>query len=350
MERAPMTIATPEPNPDDIARGLVELERHLASQPPPVTNLNNGNGHPDLTPQGRRPGRADRKTSGQTRRVQRLSAQVAESHLLAELLADDTPLLIDSPKVRKQRRKATEAARLHALSRQPAQLAYTAAKARRRVNMGLTVALVLALGWSTAGVQVFAADGAPAWSPGWVFAWFVEPFMSIALLCFVGARAFFGTRHQPADDDVLSRIERLFLALTLGMNAFPYLPFVAEPFSFSRLVLHLLGPIVAYAVVTGWPRLLARFATLDHGLPGDDPTAPLTVAAYSVNTGPGGDHRKPFGGIRHGQSEDVHRARLRDLIDSGQLPPYPSARAIQRALGCATETASLLRDEQRGAA
>lgn len=329
-------VPAPMPDPEETSRGLAELEQHLRDQAPPAPVP-----APAVEPT---------KASGETKRVRRLRGEVAEAHLLADLLDDDTPLLIDTPKVRKRRRKAEEAARLHALSRRPAQLAYTAAKARRRVNIGLAVALVLALGWSTAGVQVFASDGAAAWSPGWVFAWFVEPFMSIALLCFVGAKAFFGTRGQPAKDPVLNRIEFLFLSLTLGMNAFPYLPGVAEKFSFPRLVLHLLGPVVAYAVVAGWPRLLARFAALDHGLTDGDPVTPLTVAAYSANTGPGDNHRKPFGGVRHGQSEDVHRERLRSLIASGQLPPRPSARQIQRSLGCATETASLLRDELAGEA
>lgn len=231
-------------------------------------------------------------------------------------------------------------------------LAYTAARARRRVNTALTVALVLALGWSTAGVHAFASDGADPWSPGWVFAWFVEPFMSIVLLAFVGAKAFFATRGQPAHDDVLKRIEYLMLALTLGMNAWPYLPWSVpegESFSFSVLVLHLVGPIVAYIVVTGWPRLLDRFATLDHGL-GDsardeDRVTPLTAVSYSANAAAQQDQRKPFGGVRNGLPEAVHRQRVRRLIAAGQLPARPSARAIQKALNCATETASRLRDE-----
>lgn len=329
-----VTMSAPEPSPDEVSRGLAELERHLRAEvAPPVPAR--------LTPPAV-------VADGETKRVRHLRAEVAEARRLAVLQDDETLLLIDTPKVRKRRKRAAEAARLHALSRQPAQLAYTAAKARRRVNIGLTVALVLALGWSTAGVQVFASQGAPPWSPAWVFAWFVEPFMSIGLLCFVGAKAFFGTRGQAAKDRVLDRIELLFLALTLGMNAFPYLPGVAAEFSFPRLMLHLLGPIVAYAVVTGWPRLLARFAGLDHGLADGDPVTPLTVAAYSTNAAHEEGHRKPFGGVRNGLPESAHRERLLELISSGQLPDRPSARAIQRALGCATETAGRLRDELAG--
>jgi hypothetical protein len=289
---------------------------------------------------------------GETRQVRRERRKLAESHQLAVLQADQTPLMLESKKLRKRRQAAIEAARLHTLEQDPAMLAYTAAKARRRVNTALTVALVLALGWSTAGVQAFASDGAEPWTAGWVFAWFVEPFMSIVLLAFVGAKAFFATRGQPTHDDVLKRIEYLMLALTLGMNAWPYLPWSlreGEPFSFSVLVLHLVGPIVAYIVVTGWPRLLDRFATLDHGL-GDsaqnhDRVTPLTAVSYSANATQRQDHRKGFGGVRNGLSEGQHRQRAHHMVATGQLPAKPSARQIQRALNCATDTASRLRDE-----
>lgn len=349
-----MNIATPpgepaEPSPEDIARGLAQLEK--LAQPehaaPPAPVEDDDSLDEELFEEAEPATPLVLLADGETRRVRRLSKQVAESHLLAQLQADETPLLLDTPKVAKRRHKAREAARLHLLSQDPAALAYGAAKARRRVNTTLTVALVLALGWSTAGVQAFASDGSPSWSPGWVFAWFVEPFMSIALLAFVGARAFFATRGQPAHDEVLSRIERFFLALTLGMNAFPYLPLVADDFSFPRLVLHLIGPGVAYAIVAGWPRLLARFATLDHGLTNEDPVTPLTVVSCSGNATVAQDHRKGFGGVRKGLPEAAHRQRLHALIAAGHLPAAPSARAIQRALGCATETASKLRKELR---
>ncbi|WP_214110675.1 hypothetical protein [Acrocarpospora catenulata] len=333
-----MTTITPSPDPGDpyIADGLAALQDHLTQAARPA---------PTATPAGTVAVPADDVVSGEpapvSRRVRRLRAEVAEAHQLAGLQEDDVPLLLDTPKVRKRRRKANEAARLHALSREPAQLAYSAAKARRRINIGLTVALVLALGWSTAGVQVFASDGADAWSPGWVFAWFVEPFMSIALLCFVAARAFFGTRGQPVKDPVLDRVERLFLFLTLGMNAFPYLPGVAEEFSFPRLVLHLLGPIVAYAVVTGWPRLLAQFAALDHGLPTSGPadplTGPLTGLTYGANTA---------GPVRATPSPEVARLieRARELIAAGELPQAPSAYRLQRTLRCRMDDARMVRD------
>lgn len=346
-----------EPSQEEIARGLAQLEALVqpepAIRPAPIVQPAQVEDDEQLDEPGDQDDNEAFSTalvplpSGETKRVRRLAAEVAESHHLAGLQQDVTPLLLDTPKVRKRRKAAQQAARLHALAQDPTMRAYTAAKARRRVNTSLAFALVLALGWSTAGVQVFASDGAEMWSPGWVFAWLVEPFMSITLLSFVGARAFFATHGQPTHDQVLGRIEKFFLALTLGMNAFPYLPWVADPFRFPMLVLHLVGPAVAYAIVTGWPRLLDRFATLDHGLANEDRVPPLTVAWYSGNATPKQDHGKPFGGVRKGLPEAAHRQRLHALIAAEQLPAKPSARAIQQALGCRSTVASDLRDELR---
>src|SRR5690606_36928997 len=136
---------------------------------------------------------------------------------------DDTPLLLDSGRVRKRRRKAHEAARLHKLGQDPAMRAWQAARMRRLLVAAGMVALTLALAWSTAGVQAFAAGDAQDWTPAWVFAWLVEPFMSLALLTVVGAKAYLGTRGQPIKSAKLDRIEYGFLGLTLTMNAWPYL-------------------------------------------------------------------------------------------------------------------------------
>ncbi|GAA5045543.1 hypothetical protein HNP84_002604 [Thermocatellispora tengchongensis] len=309
-----ITTPTPEPSPEDISRGLADLERHVAAHAPPA---------PSPRPVA---------PSGDTRRVQRLRAEVAEARALAALQGDDTPFLLDTVKVRRRRKAAYEAARLHELARDPAMRAWQAARMRRLLVTVAMVSLTLALAWSTAGVQRFAADGAPAWSPGWLFAWLVEPFLSLALLVVVGARAYMGTRGQPITSPALVRIEWLFLALTLGMNAWPYLPGVAEDFSLSRLVLHILGPIVAVAIVTALPIILAAFAGLDH----DRDTRGLTGLTYSGNAGDPVRRTSP--------AENEHLARTRALIAAGELPPSPSAYKIQRALRCGMDDARAVRD------
>ncbi|MEV6864066.1 hypothetical protein AB0M44_24045 [Streptosporangium subroseum] len=316
-----ITTPTPEPSPEDISRGLAELERHLATQTPPAPIA---------------PARHD-DAEGQTRRVQRLRAEVAEAQLLAELQDDDTPLLLDTAKVRKRRKAAREASRLHELAQDPAMRAWQAARMRRLLVTAGMVSLTLALAWSTAGVQTFAADGADPWSPSWVFAWLVEPFMSLALLVVVGARAYLATHGQPIASPTLVRIEWLFLALTLGMNAWPYLPWSVEEFSVSRLVLHVLGPIVAVAIVTALPIILAAFTHLDHSR-----QYPRTGPEYRTNTPPEYPHRGP--------ELAILAARVRRLIAAEELPADPGTHKIRRALGCGTDTARAVKaalDEEK---
>lgn len=317
------TTPAPEPSPDDVARGLAELERHLTEQAPPAP------AHPA----------APVVAGGETKRVRRLRAEVTEAHHLAVLQDDDAPLLLDTAKVRKRRKAAREASRLHELAQDPAMRAWQAARMQRLLVTAGMVSLTLALAWSTAGVQTFAADGAASWSPSWVFAWLVEPFMSLALLVVVGARAYLGTRGQPIESATLIRIEWLFLALTLGMNAWPYLPWSlpqGEAFSFSRLVLHILGPIVAVAIVTALPIILAAFTRLDHGQiskgvtgPEYRPNAPSNYRA---------EHTYSSADI------DALADRVRQLIAAGQLPADVGAASIRKALRCGMDTARAVRD------
>ncbi|AWS44502.1 conjugal transfer protein TraI [Streptosporangium sp. 'caverna'] len=338
-----MTISS-IPEPEDVSALISEAEALLAANAPveqPATTA------------------LSATVTGETKRVRQLRAEVAEAHLLADLQDDDTPLMLDSPKVRKRRRAAHEAARLHELAQDPMMRAWQASRMRKLLVGASMVSLALALSWSTAGVQVFASEGAPAWSPAWVFAWLVEPFMSLALLVVVGARAYMGTHGQPIQSKTLTRIEMLFLGLTLGMNAWRHLPGVAADFSLSTLVLHILGPVVAVAIVTALPIILAAFTTLDHGAP---KAAPALSPATSRTPSPKVSRRVPPSvsptasdqqsdrrsvTSPRGRSLGDHRTELTILIANGALPAKPSAEAIRKALGCARETAAQLRDERR---
>lgn len=332
----------PGPDPDDDFSSLIdEAEAYLASQAP--------------APQPTREATVD----GETRRVRKLRAEVAEARLLTGLQGDDGPLMLDSAKVRRRRRAAYEAARLHELAQDPMMKAWQASRMRRLLVGASMVSLALALGWSTAGVQIFASEGAPAWSPAWVFAWFVEPFLSMALLVVVGARAYMGTRGQPIESKTLTRIEWLFLGLTLGMNAWRHLPGVAADFSLSALVLHILGPVVAVAIVTALPIILGAFTTLDHVGPEVAPAlslvagrtpSPKVPRRVSPATSPTAPDQQPDRGAAtppRGRTLGDHRTDLTLLIANGALPAKPSAEAIRKALSCARETAALLRDELR---
>ncbi|MEU7985286.1 hypothetical protein AB0B56_10520 [Streptosporangium canum] len=310
------TTPTPEPSPDEVARGLAELERHLTEQAPPAP------AHPAAPPV---------VAGGETKRVRQLRAEVTEAHLLADLQDDDAPLMLDTPKVRKRRKAAREASRLHELAQDPAMRAWQAARMLRLLVSVAMISLTLALAWSTAGVQHFASEGAAAWSPSWVFAWLVEPFMSMALLFVVGARAYLATRGQPIVSRTLVRIEGVFLALTFGMNVWPYLPWSlpeGKAFTVSGIVLHILGPSIAVAIVIALPIVLGAFAGLDH----ERSTAAPTGPTYWTNAAPGGADIAALAD------------RVRDLIDAGKLPEAPSATRIQRTLRCGMDTARAVRD------
>ncbi|GAA4212525.1 hypothetical protein [Microbispora amethystogenes] len=315
----------PEPSPEEVSRGLAEIEQHLMRTAPTAPVPHPGRAVSGQDVDG---------VAGETRRVRQLRAEVAEAHLLAGLQDDDAPLLLDSTRVRKRRKAAHEAARLHELDQDPAMRAWQAARMRRALVSAALVSLTLALAWSTAGVQSFAADGAEPWSPAWVFAWLVEPFMSLALLVVVGARAYLGTRGTPLNHPKLVRIEYLFLGLTLGMNAWPHLPWAlpqGESFSLSRLVLHILGPVVAVAVVTALPIILAAFAALDHTASGR-----LTGLTYGANAD------DPVRETGPDVTALIERART--LMATGELPSDPSAYRLRRVLRCGMDDARAVRD------
>ncbi|MEV6832846.1 conjugal transfer protein TraI [Amycolatopsis sp. NPDC051102] len=282
-----MSTTTTAEGHADLDRTLTEIERQLAvndlpapqeplpAEPEPAPSTEDASA-PD--PVGGRRGWTTRRLrrSGNTRRVRRRAAEHAEAHRLLALESDPAPFQVTTDKVRTRRKAVEQAAALWRLDRDPRVLAYRDSRMRRLVLAVALTSLTLALAWSTAGVQAFAAEGAPTGSPRWWFAWLAEPFCSLALLMVVAGRAYLTTRGHPLNDRAVDRTEWVFLGLTLGMNAWPHLPGVAADFTVSSLVLHLLGPIVAVAVVRCLPRLLAAFAGLT--LPGADAgAAPVTA-------------------------------------------------------------------------
>ncbi|MEV6621044.1 conjugal transfer protein TraI [Amycolatopsis sp. NPDC051106] len=275
-----MSTTTTAEGHADLDRTLTEIERQLAAndlpapqepqpaepEPDPATSTED---EPAPDPVGGRRG-------GITRRVRRRAAEHAEAHRLLALESDPAPFQVTTDKVRTRRKAVEQAAALWRLDRDPRVLAYRDSRMRRLVLAVALTSLILALAWSTAGVQAFAAEGALSGSPRWWFAWLAEPFCSLALLMVVAGRAYLTTRGHPLNDRAVDRTEWVFLGLTLGMNAWPHLPGVAADFTVSGLVLHLLGPVVAVAVVRCLPRLLAAFAGLT--LPGPDAgAAPVTA-------------------------------------------------------------------------
>lgn len=317
-----MTIAH---GPDDLPEfDLTGLERYLADQ----TSMPYGPA-PGAWPSHDHRDRSD----GRTRRVRKLAADVAEARQLVTL-QDATELVsAHSDRVLRTIRRSAEAEKLVGLRQHPAFVALATVRARRTVTAAGFVALIIALGWSTASVQGFASGGAPRFSPQWWFAWCVEPFVSLALLTIVIARAFLASRGQSITAPGVRRTEWLLLGATLLMNTWRYLPGVAEPFQFDQLIVHMLGPIVALCVVTVLPVL---WVAIDH--------IPSPRSAQGDDKSPADVESTPETKRQVDDRVASAVAKTRELIQCGHLPPTPSANAVHKALGGAMDTARAVRD------
>lgn len=324
-----MTVA--QGMPDDLPEfDLSEIENYLAALASTPTN-DATRSPPVPDPVG---SSAATQASGRTRRVRRLAGKVAEARHIAAL--QDSPLLVSAhtPRVLRTIRRGAEAVKLVQLRQNPAFAALAAVRARRAVTLTGLTALLIALGWSTAGVQSFAAGTAPRFSAAWWFAWAVEPFVSLALLTVVIARAFLAARGRSLTHSTARRVERLFLGMTLLMNTWNHLPGVARPFVFGQLVIHCLGPLVAVCIVTVLPMLWAAIDQANTPDATDDSPGPSTA-------------RRPENSA--GSQERVTAAVVKtlEMVHNGQLPEKPSANQIHKAIGGAMDTARAVRDALR---
>ncbi|WNV83920.1 hypothetical protein [Umezawaea sp. Da 62-37] len=320
-----MSLLTPlpEPNDENLERAVADVVKYVAAQAPSAAPI-----APPTT----------------TKRVQDLRAEVDEANALLELQAEDAPLLVDTDRVRRSRKRAAEAARLHTLAQDPAARAWQAARVRLVFTVVALAALVGALGWSTTGVHHTLTRSMTERDAAWWGAWAVEPVISAVLLVVVGARAFLATRDRLLRHRHLTVVEYGALVVTLTLNVWPYLPWVSVPwvrFDPMQLLAHAIGPLVAVGAVMVLPVIWSAFADLDHGVP-IGPTAVLTSPEYKEN---GPDPAVP----RRRTTDDrvgllVNRARR--MIAAGRLPADPSANRLREALGCGTDMARKVRDAE----
>ncbi|RJL20198.1 hypothetical protein [Bailinhaonella thermotolerans] len=313
------------PEPDDVGRGIVELERYVAAHAP--------------VPEASPPSPAPALGEGETRRVRRWRGEVAEARRLAELQDDDAPLLVDTDKVRKVRKRAAEAVRLHALTQDPAMLALRDQRVRRVATAMTMGAASVALAVSSIGVQASVAKALDleAHSVGWWAAFGVEPALSLPLLAAVAVQAYSAMRGTVVDRKSpqgrrLARVEALLLGLTLILNCWP--AFVGG-FDLLSLVVHSLGPIAAVTAIWVLPTLWQVLAAL-----------PLPRSSAAALTGPTAGPTGPTYRANVGELAD----RVRAMISAGELPPAPSASRIQKTLRCGMDTARAVRDVLAGGA
>lgn len=330
----------PAPEPDDVTRGLAELELYVAGQAPapavPAEIAETVETVEEL---------------GETRRVKELRARVAESHRLVELQQDPAPLLVDTPKVRKRRVRVAEAARLYALSQDPTALAWQDARVRRVTTVMAMSAAVVALGVSSIGVQASVAKGLKLdeGSAGWWAAFGVEPILSLPLLAAVAVQAYAAMRGRPVDrrsaeGRKLLRAEALLLGLTLVLNCWPAIKW--SGFDLLPLIVHALGPVGAVTAI--W--LLPTLWKILGALPAPSLTGGLTGLTYRENAVSGALSVPSSGKAGKGEEIAPLVAQARCLIAAGDLPPYPSANRLQKALRCGMDDARAVRDELAGGA
>jgi hypothetical protein len=327
-----------EPGPDDVTRGLSEIDAYLT------------HGGPAPAPD----------PHGYTRRVAQREAQVAEADRLADLPTDT--VLAREAQLAEERRLAVldtralvarlhdegerERAGLHAraqsatarrvLDTNPHVRALTLAR-RRTARVGMLWAVLgLALAYTAVNVQKFAAGGVGVTDPRWWVAWGVDPVLSalvVALLLTKGDLAGVRVAESRWARRSVWGVEIGALLAQLLMNVAP-----AVPGAWQVIALHVVIPLAAVAAALALPVVQRRYAVaitaLDTAPTG--PTAAPTGREYRPNT------PAPTGG--EGPSTAALVARARELITSGALPPDPSATALRSALRVGTDFARAVRD------
>lgn len=194
----------------------------------------------------------------ESKRVTKLRKKVAEARGIVELQTDPALTEADTDRVLTERRKAAEALKLHKLGLDPARKALRDNRVRRAVALIGGAGLVGALGWSMANVQhtVVTGQNLTPGDAGWWLAFLVEPVVSVGLLLIFGVRAYIAaTRGYSIEDIRLRRVELTLLGITLTVNSWLFLPFVAATFDPLQLLVHSIGPIVAVLLVTVIPVL-----------------------------------------------------------------------------------------------
>ena len=348
--------ALPVPEPEDMDQVLAALEAQLTEVPEHQAE--------QLGPSG----------LGETERVRRLRAELAEAERMAALLAEDTRVHVPTRREQRRIRRAAAAMRAHQLSQTPELVAARDARVRRWTTLAALVSAVLALAWSTAGVQrsVATADGLQPGQVGYLLAYLVEPMMSVLLLALVGGQAYAALRGRRVDrrsesGRTIARAEVVLLLATLTLNIWPHLGGLWREGAVLPVVVHCLGPIVAVVAVRSLPAL---WAVLD-GLPlpsaegaGAARTPGRTAPRTEARTGPEYRANAPSTGGRTGTGIgagpsvagpqlDPARlaaltARARDLVASGELPAQASSHQIRAVLRCGMDYARAVRDALGG--
>lgn len=339
MTAASASAFEPDRN-EDVAQGITEMENFLATQVPasPVKTA-------QRAPQVRA---ADPVP---TPRVRQRRDEVLEARELLKWQADDAPSRVETEKVRKLKRRVKEAAALRKLGEDPDMVAWRDQRAQRFATLACMTGVVIALMISSVGVQdsVTKALDAADYTVVWWFAYLTESAISLPLLSVVATQAYAAMRghivdRKSAEGKAMFRTEVWLLAYTLTLQCWPVF---GDDFTFLKLVVHSLAPVVAVLSVWALPAISRVFAQLHK--PATPPVDTETVTAADLQwSRADGSMVDPPTTTPRGASVEEHRAKLQQLIRNGALEPEPSAEGIRKALNCRAEVARQLRDELKG--
>ena len=173
----------------------------------------------------------------------------------------------ETRRVSKLRDQIAEATRLRGLVRNPDLRAVEIERHRRRTLAGLWFFLALGLCYTTTGVQQFLAGSATSADPAWWAAWTVEPMFAGLLIMLLNFEALILSYDIDPDHPWWTRLKRILLASTLGMNVIPQLaPLVGlgGTFNPASALVHALIPLIVYGLAEVIPVIQARARQAIH--------------------------------------------------------------------------------------
>ncbi|GAB3901524.1 hypothetical protein ACFQ1S_09670 [Kibdelosporangium lantanae] len=156
--------------------------------------------------------------------------------------------------VRKLGDELAEARQLHRLLVDPLLNTVRAERLRVSVTRSLWFFLACGLGFTTAGVQAFLADGYTTADPQWWAAWLVEPAFAGILITLLRWEAEMLARRLEVTAAVVRKLKRLLLFSTLVMNVIPTVrPPDGHSFNLGNLFVHIVIPLIVFFLAEVMP-------------------------------------------------------------------------------------------------
>lgn len=220
---------------------------------------------------------------------------------------------------------AVAASRVRQVERSAGVVALKIDRTRAQVDACTWTSIGLGLAFTTVNVQVFASDGAGAWSPAWLVAWLLDPMVSVLLIAVLRAEQV-TARWQVKTGLRVSAVKWTCFAATYAMNTWQ-----AWGAGTARsVVLHSIPPVMVLLGAEVGPELRDRLTSSamaaagcpaheeEPDLPPRTHDGPDTVREVADSTG-----ESPYGEEARQQAdplperEDPRVVELAELLRSG---------------------------------